>query len=151
MHQTTNKMTQEQFDIITTGLVNPSIIKVAVNKGYDLLMSAENTNDTMTWFNTNSDKLEENLRKQNLKWAYIIETCPDGEPFIYMLISPTMSTYLARNLTQRVRNTLPDDRTMLVSEGRFKAFNIEQFDYTPTTITDLLAQYADTVLKVSEV
>lgn len=134
------------------GIVNPARIKVAVCENHDLLMSADNKNDTMEWFKTNADKLEENLRSMGLKWAYAIETCPDGEPFIYMLISPNMSTYLAQQMTDRAKRTLPEDREMIVCEGPFRAFNINQYDNTPETLAEaLLTHYADIVLRVTEV
>jgi hypothetical protein len=90
------------------GLVNPSRIKVAVNKDYDFLMSSENKNNLMGWFKTNAEKLEENLRKMKLEWAYAIETCPKYKPFIYMLISPTMTTHNANDLTDIAQRTLPE-------------------------------------------
>lgn len=145
-------MTQEQFDIITKGLVNPERVKVAVTPEYDLLLSAENTNDTMEWFKINSESLESNLRHQKLKWAYAIETCPDNQPFIYMLISPNMSTWKANKLILRAKNTLPEDRSIFASEGPFKAFKIDNFDLTPTTLLDeLFTKYASDVLRVSVV
>lgn len=143
-------MKKEQFDKIIEGLINPSKIKVMVNNDYDVLLSADNTNDTMEWFKTNADKLESNLREQHLEWAYAIETCPTGQPFIYMLISPTMSTNRAKQITQQAKNTLPEGRTMLVSSGIFRTFNIDEFDNTPTTLIDLLTKYADTVIEVTE-
>lgn len=142
-------MTREQFDIITKGLVNPSKIKVGVTPDYDVLLSAKNTNDTMEWFKKNSERLESNLRAQKLKWAYVIETCEENQPFIYMLISPTMSTFKAQKLTQRVRNTLPDGRTLLASAGLFKSLNIDEYDFTPTTLLEeLLTKHASDVIKV---
>ena len=144
-------MNREQFDKMIEGLVNPSRIKVAVNKDYDFLMSSENKNNLMGWFKTNSEKLEENLRKMKLKWVYAIETCPKDKPFIYMLISPTMTSHMANELTDIVQRTLPEGRTMFVSSGPLRAFNINQYDNTPTALTDLFEQYAETVLVVSEV
>ena len=144
-------MTQEQFDKMIEGLVNPSRIKVAVNEKYDFLMSAENTNDLMEWLKTNAERLENNLQKMGLKWAYAIETCPNDEPYIYMLISPKMTTNIARELTDRAERTLPKERKMWVSEGFFRYLDIDKYDNTPTTLTDLLTQYASTVIKVSEI
>ena len=144
-------MTQEQFDKMIEGLVNPSRIKVYVNEEYDFLMSTENTNDTMEWFKTNAGRLEENLRKMGLKWVYVIETCPNDEPFIYMLISPKMTRNIARELTDRAERTLPEEKKMWVSEGFFRYLDIDDYDNTPTTLTGLLTQYASMVIKVSEI
>ena len=144
-------MNREQFDKMIEGLVNPSRIKVAVNKDYDFLMSSENKNNLMGWFKTNAEKLEENLRKMKLEWAYAIETCPKDKPFIYMLISPTMTSNKANELTDIAQRTLPEGRTMFVSSGPLRAFNIKQYDNTPTTLSDLFEQYAETMFEVSEV
>jgi hypothetical protein len=145
-------MTQEEFDKMVEGTVNPSRIKVVVKGKFDFLMSATNTNDTMDWFKTNACRLEENLRKMGLNWAYTIETTPDDKPFIYMFISPTMNDSFARNLTQRAKRTLPQNRIMFTCGGLFETLNIDQYDNTPTTlIEEFLMKEGSTILRVDKI
>lgn len=144
-------MDKKQFDKMIEGLVNPSRIKVCVNRGYDFLMSAKNGNDMMSWFQANGNTLENNLRKIGLNWVYIIETCPNSTPFIYMLISPKMSKSIADKLTDRAKRTLQEDREMYVFEGSMRYIEIDRYDYTKATLEELLLASCSDVLEVSEI
>ena len=145
-------MNKEHFDKMIEGLINPSRIKVLVIEDYNVLLSARNTNDTMTWFKENGDILEKNLRGLGLRWVYVIETCPDDKPYIYMFIGPNMTKSIADKLTDRAKRTLPDDRTMIVSEGYMRYVDIDKYDNTPTTILEeLLKSKSIDVFKVSEI
>ena len=144
-------MDKKQFDKMIKGLVNPSRIKVCVNLDYDCLMSAKNSNDTMAWFQENGTKLESNLREMGLKWAYIIETCPNDKPFIYMLISQQMSQFIAEILTDRAKRTKPEDREIYVTEGNMRYLEIQRFDNTKATIEELLLRNYCNVIEVSEI
>jgi hypothetical protein len=73
-----------------------------------------------------------------LEWAYAIETCPKDKPFIYMLISPTMTTHKANELTDIAQRTLPEGRTMFVSSGPLRAFNIKQYDNAEKEVLDYI-------------
>ena len=121
-------MNKEHFDKMIEGLINPSRIKVLVLEGYDVLLSARNTNDTMTWFKENGNTLEKNLRELGLRWVYVIETCPDDKPCIYMFIGQNMTKSIADKLTDRAKRTLPNDRTMIVSDGYMRYIDIDKYD-----------------------
>lgn len=145
-------MNREHFDKMIEGLINPSRIKVLVIDDYNVLLSAQNTNDTMTWFKENGNTLEKNLRGLGLRWVYVIETCPNDEPYIYMFIGQNMTKSVADKLTDRARRTLPNDRTMIVSEGYMRYIDIDKFDNTPTTLLEgLLKSKSTDVFKVSEI
>jgi len=144
-------MDKKQFDKMIKGLVNPSRIKVCVNLDYDCLMSKENSNDTMAWFLENGNKLEGNLREMGLKWAYIIETCPNDKPFIYMLISQQMSRFFAETLIDRAKRTKPEDREIYVIEGNMRYIEIHKFDETKATLEELLLDNCCNVIEVSEI
>jgi hypothetical protein len=144
-------MDQKQFDKMIKGLVNPSRIKVCVNPDYDVLLSAENSNDTMAWFLENGNKLETNLREMQLKWAYIIETCPNDKPFIYMLISQTMTRFVAETLIDRAKRTKPENREIYVFEGNMRYIEIHKFDDTKATLEELLLDNCCNVIEVSEI
>ena len=144
-------MDKKQFDKMIKGLVNPSRIKVCVNLDYDCLMSKENSNDTMAWFLENGNKLEGNLREMGLKWAYIIETCPNDKPFIYMLISQQMSRFFAETLIDRAKRTKPEDREIYVFDGNMRYIEIHKFDETKATLEQLLLAKVCNVLEVSEI
>ena len=144
-------MDKKQFDKMIKGLVNPSRIKVCVNPDYDCLMSAKNSNDTMAWFLENGTKLEGNLREMGLKWAYIIETCPNDKPFIYMLISQQMSRFFAETLIDRAKRTKPEDRDIYVFEGNMRYIEIHKFDDTKATLEELLLDNCCNVIEVSEI
>ena len=145
-------MNKEHFDKMIEGLINPSRIKVLVLEGYDVLLSARNTNDTKTWFKENGNALEKNLRGLGLRWVYVIETCSDDEPYIYMFIGQNMTKSVADKLTDRAKRTLPNDRTMIVSEGYMRYIDIDKFDNTPTTLLEWLLKSKSTdVFKVSEI
>ena len=145
-------MNREHFDKMIEGLINPSRIKVLVIDDYNVLLSAQNTNDTMTWFKENGNTLEKNLRGLGLRWVYVIETCPNDEPYIYMFIGQNMTKSVADKLTDRARRTLPNDRTMIVSEGYMRYFDIEKYDNTPPTLLEgLLKSKSTDVFKVSEI
>lgn len=144
-------MNKKQFNQMIEGLNTPSRIKLAVNKDYDFLLSAKNTNDTVAWFKYNSIRLEKNLRKLGLKWVYVIETCPKDCPFIYMIISPTITQEKALMLMDSARRTLPDGRSMIFTENIFQSIEIDKYDYRHNTIIDLLTEHCSDVIDVSEI
>lgn len=144
-------MNKKQFNQMIEGLNTPSRIKLEVNNDYDFLLSAKNTNDTVAWFKYNSIRLEKNLRKLGLKWVYVVETCPKDCPFIYMIISPTITQEKALMLTDSARRTLPVGRSMIFTENIFQSIEIDKYDYRHSTIIDLLTEHCSDVIDVSEI
>lgn len=143
-----HQMNQEIANAIFGGIVNPARVNLGVCSDYTSVMSAKNTNDTVTWFETNAGRLEDNLTQRGYRWCYVIETIPQQEPCIYMLIAEDMTLEKAKAYTEEVTATVPEGREFHYADQPFAAIGISQYDLTEPSIFE---QYADAVITVKEV
>lgn len=145
-------MTQKEFDKLMEGvLIAPERVKLLVKEDYDLLMSSENTNNTVDWFKVNASILEDGIKKMNRQWLYIIETCPDRRPFIYMFIFSLGEPKTLSQEIAEIKKTLPTDRQMVMTNTPFEMCEIDKYDNTPVPLLhQLLTEKASDVLEVLE-
>ena len=145
-------MNQEIANTLLGDLVNPARVKLAVTSDYTTLMSTENTNDCLTWFDTNAKRLEQHLGEHGYRWCYVIETAPGSEPFVYLLFSEDMTLEKAQTYTEDATDTLPEGREMHYRDCPFADIDINEYDHTDSSVMEqLLTEKADIVLNVREV
>lgn len=81
-------------DLVNT-LANPRRVKILMwarpEEDLFCLSSAHNANDTFGWFDTNSRKLEGDLRDQGYSFVYVFEpVAEDTDPCIYAFIGKNL-------------------------------------------------------------
>lgn len=128
---------------------NPSRVKVGLTPDYAVLFSAENTNDTWSWFHVNAAKVEKGLEELGYNWVYQFETIPGGLPFIYLYFAPGLTKEFVEKDMQHSMDNKPDDREIYFAEGNFANLNVDQYREV-SALEDAINRHASDVFAVYE-
>ena len=133
-------------------VINPKRVGLNIFEDeHPFLILAENTNDTIGWFNTNGSAIEEALEQNGLSWGYLFETASNQSPCIYMFIGEDLTKEKLKEILKGTEETLEDGRKFYYEDGTFSAIDVEQYDNSITELEKIATRYASDVFKVYEV
>ena len=128
--QVKNMDEQEAKELLKT-IYGPDMVNIH-DYGYQdfyMLMSKENTNDLLGWFNANYKQLETNLEKKEYTWCYVIEydTKRKVSPCIYMFFGKDISQITVREFMHESLENASKELEYTFCEDSFKT--IDQTPY----------------------
>lgn len=125
------------------------VVRLYENK-YSVIVSAENTNDTLGWFHINCNVIEGYLQERGYSWCYLFETAPKQSPCIYMFIGEKLSKeFLEDDLKDEIES-LPEGRNFYIEAAPFASIDVDQYDDSISELETELYNKASEVFKVYE-
>ena len=146
-------MKQKFYNEILEKLINPSKVKVCImDNGIEAIMSKENTNDTVSWFKVNSEKLESYLSNNGKNWYYVFEKQSHDSPaFIYMFIGTNLQLEEIVKIMEEAKETANDKELSFswdYSNFAFKDILPCQYEEPTSTLEEVLEGKAATVIEI---
>ena len=143
-------MDRSCLESILSKTQNPGRVVIAPQKEFFMIMSAENTNDTIGWFTINSRLVEELVKKVGAKWYYLFETAAKQSPCIYMFIGEGLSKDFLEDYLQEGIASCQENRQFFLDDKPFSTIDIDQYDNSISALEDELIRKSSDVLKVYE-
>ncbi len=130
-------------------LTEPERVEVYEKNGIYCICSANNTNDTVEWFEVNSSSIENVLQKAGMSWCYVFETKASEKPIIYLYFAKELTKGILINAKREIFETMPEDMHLYIEEGLpFSSIDVEQYDNTISVLERELRRKCSDVLKV---
>lgn len=130
-------------------VTEPERVEVYEKDGIYCICSAQNTNDTVEWFEINSPSIEDVLLKAGLSWCYVFVTKASEKPMIYMFYSEGLTKEILINAKRELFDTIPENIHIYIEEGRsFSSIDVDQYDNTISEFERELLRKCSDVLKV---
>lgn len=144
-------MDKSFFENLFSKVQNPARVKVQLyDDKYYMIISSENTNDTMDWYAVNSNVVEDALQKEGMTWCYVFETAPQKSPCIYMFFAKDISIKTLEKDLQEIHESLPEGSNLYFECTSFSSIDIAQYDGSITVLERELINHASDVLRVYE-
>ena len=144
-------MDRSFFETLFSKVLNPARVKVQLyDDKYYMIISSENTNDTMDWFAENSKVIEDALQNEGMKWCYVFETNPQQRPCIYMFFCKGLSMEILKEDLKEIQEELPEGSNLYMEFEPFSNIDVAQYDDSTTVLEQVLINHASEVFRVSE-
>jgi len=144
-------MDRSFLESLFAGLQNPARVCVKwYDNKYYYVESEKQTNDTLDWYDLNSNQVEEGLAKGGYSWCYVFETAPGQSPVIYMFFAKGLTKEALAGELGEIAESLPEDRNLFFEDKPFSAIDVEQYDNSVTAFEQELSKRARDVFRVYE-
>ena len=143
-------MKKEFYEKILLQLSNPSRVQVCFMKGYEVIMSRGNTNDTVDWFYVNSDSLEKFLVDNGMSWCYLLEKAKGLDANIYLFIGEKLCY---DDMLSYKEDYFKDNNKCLeffIELKPFKEISQCKYEHESSAVEEALYNHADNVFIVRE-
>ena len=144
-------MDKSFFENLFSKVQNPARVKVQLyDDKYYMIISSENTNDTMDCDAVYSKVVEDALRKNGMNWCYMFETFPQQSPCIYMFFCKDLSMEILKEDLQEIQEELPKGSNIYMDCESYSNIDVAQYDDSITVLEEVLIKHASEVFRVYE-
>lgn len=142
-------MDKSFFESLFSKVQNPARVSVKLyDDKYYMIISSENTNDTMDWYAVNSNVVEDALQKEGMTWCYVFETAPQQSPCIYMFFAKDISIKALEKDLQEIQESLPEGSNLYIECAPFLSIDLDQYNGATTVLEHVLINHSSEVFRV---